>query len=33
MTAAEIDQAEADLGIVDSSCDPAQSTCTLPHLP
>jgi serine protease AprX len=33
MTAAEISQAEAALGIVDSSCDPVQTTCTLPALP
>jgi serine protease AprX len=33
MTAAETSQAEADLGIVDPSCDPVQSTCTAPLLP
>jgi hypothetical protein len=30
ITPAEIAQAEADLGIVDASCDPAQGACTAP---
>ena len=33
MTDAETAQAETDLGIVDPSCDPVQSTCTAPLLP
>ena len=33
MTETETDQAEANLGITDPSCDPVQNTCTAPPLP
>jgi serine protease AprX len=33
MTPDEIDQAEADLGITNGTCDPVQSDCSIPFLP